>query len=211
MSTFSTSAKSTSCKGKKNTSVSTSQALDGVNPPTATIKGTSQNKWKTSEGKKFLEKELHDASSRFHQMSIKEIHASDHRLSVHPINNFTTNFKNLKKKLYLTNQRVEFDNRAVSEHKMTFCRTPKTKGGYPHWDGHPSKKYLEDDVQDGTADRMAPRELRKTRECYKEFPLEIFCKRVHSVKQKQKESAFWVEKRNRKGMKQRLVEVAEMN
>jgi hypothetical protein len=125
-------------------------------------------------GKKKFEKELHaDASSCFHQMGIKEIHASDHRLSVHPINNFTTNFKNLKKKLYLTNQRVEFDNRAVSEHKMTFCRTPKTKGGYPHWDGHPAKKYLEDDVQDGTADKMAPRELRKTENVTKNFLLKF--------------------------------------
>ena len=118
--------------------------------------------------------------------------------------------KNFKKRIDATNLRVEFDNRAVLLHKAIYQRPPKTHRNYPHWNGHPAKKYLEDDVRNGIADIMAPKSLRGTREPYKDFPTDVFCKRVNSEKQKQKADAFWVEKQNRKGMKQCLAEVSEV-
>lgn len=185
-------------KGKNNTLTSQS-FLGGVKSSTNT---------KAKEGY-CCKSNSQYATSRFHKMNIKDIHASDHHFNVYQLDNLRTNFCNLKSKIGATNERVEFDNRAVSAHKINYPRPTTTHGGYPHWNGHPAKKHLEDDVCDGTADKMLPQALRDTRQSYKEFPVTVFCQRVHSEKEKQRGAAFWVEKRNRKGMKQRLEEVAE--
>ncbi len=55
--------------------------------------------WKKSDGKKLLKKELWDVSSRYHSMSIKDIHASDERFSAYLLKNFSANLKSLKKKI----------------------------------------------------------------------------------------------------------------
>ncbi len=47
--------------------------------------------WKNSNGKKLLKKELWDVSSRYHSMSIKDIHVSDERFSAYPLKNFSAN------------------------------------------------------------------------------------------------------------------------
>ena len=190
---------------------SSRESTNHANNNTAS-KPNSQNKlpkWKVSEGKKYLEKELEDINSRFHQMSIEDIHGSDGRFSIYPLKNFKTNFKNLKKRIDTTKERVKFDNLAVAAHIANYSRPQRTHGGYPHWNTHEAKQLLENHVRDGTADRMAPRELRGENGAYKDFPPGVFLKRLHSEKQKQKGAAFWVEKRNRKGMKQRLKEVNE--
>jgi hypothetical protein len=66
--------------------------------------------WKKNDGKKQLKKELWDVSSRYHSMSIKDIHASDERFSAYPLKNFSANFKSLKKKIDQLRVQVEFDN-----------------------------------------------------------------------------------------------------
>ena len=106
----------------------------------------------------------------------------------------SANFKSLKKKLDQLRAQVEFNNQAVSEQKKLFPRSPTTKRGYPHWNDHPAKVHLEDDVHNGIADTMLPRELRMTRLTYQEFPEDIFCVRVHAEKRKQREKTFWVAK-----------------
>ncbi len=166
--------------------------------------------WKKSDGKKLLEKELWDVSSRYHSMSIKDIHASNERFSAYPLKNFSANFKSLKKKLDQLRVQVEFDNQAVSEHKKSYPQSPTTKQGYPHWNDHPAKEHLEDDVHNGIANTMLPSELRMTRLTYQEFPEDIFCVRVHAEKQKQREQTFWVAKQNKTAMKKHLKEAAEM-
>ena len=95
--------------------------------------------WKNSNGKKLLKKELWDVSSRYHSMSIKDIHASDERFSAYPLKNFSANFKSLKTKLDQLRAQVEFNNQAVSEQKKLFPRSHTTKQGYPHWNDHPAK------------------------------------------------------------------------
>ncbi len=166
--------------------------------------------WKNSDGKKLLKKELWDASSCYHRMSIKDIHASNERFSAYPYKNFSANFKNLKKKIDQLREQVEFDNQAVSKHKKLYPRSPTTKRGYPHWDNHPAKEHLEDDVHNGIANTMPPRELRMTRLIYQEFPEDIFCVRVHAEKRKQSEQTFWVAKQNKTAMACHLKEAAEM-
>jgi hypothetical protein len=76
---------------------------------------------------KILWKELWDISSCYHGMSIKEIHSSDARFSVYPLKNFTTNFKNLKKKVDGLRAHVDFDERAVSHHMTSYPRSSHTK------------------------------------------------------------------------------------
>jgi hypothetical protein len=52
------------------------------------------------------------------------------------------------------------------------------------------------------------RKLRLTRKEYKEFPSNVFVKRVNREKDKQKTAGFWAFNRNKKGMKEFLKDVA---
>ncbi len=143
-------------------------------------------------------------------MSIKDIHSSDARFSVYPLKNFTTNFKNLKRKVDGLREQVDFDDRAGLQHMKTYPRSSHTKRRYPHWNDHPAKQHLEDDVYNKIADTMLPSQLWMTRRSYQEFPHDIFCIRVHAEKRKQREQTFWVAKRNKTAMQRHLKEAAEM-
>jgi hypothetical protein len=92
----------------------------------------SLEKWQKSDGKKLLKKELWDVSSRYHSMSIKDIHASDESFSAYPLKNVTTNVRSLKKKVDRFRVQVHFDHLAVSQHKKMYPRVPHTKQGYPY-------------------------------------------------------------------------------
>ena len=116
-------------------------------------------KWEKSDGKKMLKQELWDVNSSFHSMNIKDIHSSDARFSVYPLKNFTTNYKNLKKNVDGLRAQVDFDNHAVSQHKKSYPCSSHTKQGYPHWNDHPAKQHLEDDVYNGIADTNASKPI----------------------------------------------------
>jgi hypothetical protein len=105
---------------------------------------------------------------------------------------------------------VDFDNQAVSQHKKSYPPLPNTKQGYPHWNSHPAKQHLEDNVYNRTADTMLPSQLRMIRGLYQDFLPEIFCVRVHAEKWKQREQTFWVAKQNKIAMKRHLEEAAMM-
>jgi hypothetical protein len=93
-------------------------------------------------------------------MSIRDIHSSDPCFIVYPLKNLTTNFKNLRKKVDGLRVQVDFDEQAVSQHKMSYPQSSHMKRGDPHWNGHPAKEHLEDDVYNRIADTMPPSELR---------------------------------------------------
>ena len=181
-----------------------------VDKNTAQEDGQSPEKWQKSDGKKFLRKELWNLDSAFQSMSIRDIHSSDPRFSEYPLKNFTTNFKNLKKKVDGLRVQVDFDEQAVSQHRKSYPRSSHTKRGYPHWNGHPAKEHLEDDVYNRIADTMPPSKLRMTQTSYKDFLPDIFCIRVHAEKRKQREQTFWVAKRNKIAMQHHLKEAAEL-
>ncbi len=166
--------------------------------------------WINNKGRKFRKKELWDVSSRYHSISIKEIHASDVRFSVYPLKNFSDNFKSLKTKLDGLRMQVEFGNQAVYEHKKSYPRTPNNERAYSHWNGHPAKEHLEDKIHNGIADTMLPSKLRMTWTSYQEFPQDIFCVQVHAENWKQREQTFWVANRNKAAMKRHLQEAAEL-
>ncbi len=89
--------------------------------------------WKKSDGKKLLKKELWDVSSRYHSMSIKDIHASDERFTAYPLKNFSANFKSLKKKIdlwYGGTHRGTADRGFEDLQSIMYCRN-NTKYGEP--------------------------------------------------------------------------------
>ncbi len=104
----------------KNTTRSTVAAAmprkkGAVEKNTAQEDSQSPVRWEKSYGKKFLRKELWNLDSAFQSMSIRDIHSSDPRFSVYPLKNFTTSFKNLKKKVDGLRVQVDFDEQAVSQ------------------------------------------------------------------------------------------------
>jgi hypothetical protein len=56
--------------------------------------------------------------------------------------------------------------------------------------------------------KKKPQELRKTRREYREFPKDVFAKRVSQEVEKQKAALFWADKQNKSGMKKYLKNVA---
>ncbi|KAL3779356.1 hypothetical protein ACHAW5_002949 [Stephanodiscus triporus] len=158
---------------------------------TAKEDGESPVKWQKSDGKKFLRKGLWN------------LHSSDPHFSEYPLKNFTTNFKNLKKKV------LNLMNRLFHSTRSLILDHLHTKQGYPHWNRHPAKEHLEDDVYKRIADTMVPSELRMMQTSYQDFPQDIFYVRVHAKKRKQMEQTFWIAKRNKTALQRHLKEAAE--
>ena len=98
---------------------------------------------------------------------------------------------------------VKSDDVAAKMHVMSFPKEYLNERGYPHWDvmgrpPHPAKALLEADVMNGLHKIKKPRELQKTRREYKEFPPDVFRKKVHKEASKQKLLSFWADKRDKK-------------
>jgi hypothetical protein len=55
---------------------------------------------------------------------------------------------------------------------------------------------------------MKPQELQKTRREYRDFPQDVFAKRVGQEVGKQRAAQFWADKWNKSGMKKYLEDVA---
>ena len=140
-------------------------------------------------------------------MTVSEIYQSDKRYEEWGPKKFEKYYKILLKKIEEKKARIELDNIAVAEHLKNFPR--ENRKGYPDWDTHAAKNWLEIDVANKKHEQMKPSQLRKTRSDYKKFPKDVFTKRVHREISKQKAAAFWAEKRNKKGMKKYLKDVAE--
>ena len=70
-------------------------------------------------------------------------------------------------------------------------------------------KLLEVDVLNNVHKIKKPHELQQTRREYREFPKEVFAKRVSREVEKQRAALFWADKRNKRGMKKFLEDVAK--
>ena len=162
-------------------------------------------KWANSQAKKDLKKALLDPNHPFHTMAPDAVHNSDEKYQQYPL--FKEYFVEMKKRVAEEKERVKMDDAMVKEHLLMFPRAPLNKRGYPHWDGHPAQEWLQVDVANGLHEEMKPRHLRKTRECYKEFPKKVFAKRVYAEEARQKAAGFWADKRNKKAMKRYLQDV----
>ena len=105
--------------------------------------------------------------------------------------------------------RVHRDNIAVEKYRQSNPRSYLNERGYPHWDTHPARKLLELDVANNKHQEMTATQLQRTNNAYKEFPTEVFAKRVNREVSKQKAAQFWAYKRNKRGMKNYLRELSD--
>jgi len=162
---------------------------------------TTTNKpkaWQYSDAKKDLKMALLDPMSQIHWMSVDKIRNSDDRYKQYP--NFTKYYKDLMKRVKAEKIHVKQDNIAAKRYITDNPRLSNlNKRGYPHWDTHVAKSMLEIDIAKKKNESMPPRQLWTTRDAYKEFPADIFAKRVYAEVSKQKAAAFWAHKRNKKG------------
>ena len=169
--------------------------------------GPKPKPWQHSSAKKDLKRSLLDPASPIHNMSVEDIRNSDERYQQYP--NFEKYYKDLKAQVEAEKRQVKEDDIAAERHMRNNQRSAINKRGYPHWDTHAAKKLLELDVAKGAHQKMKPSKLRDTRVEYKEFPSDVFAKRVHREASKQLGAEFWAYKRNKRGMKKYLKEIAE--
>ena len=169
-------------------------------------RGPKPKAWQHSNAKKDLKRALLDPTSPIHNMSVEDIHNSDIRYKQYP--NFPKYYKDLKERVEAEKKQVKLDDIAAERHMRNHPRSILNKRGYPHWDTHSAKKLLEVDIANKVHERMEPSQLRKTRDAYKKFPTDVFTKRVNGEVAKHRAAKFWAHKRNKKGMKKYLQEIA---
>ncbi len=158
--------------------------------------GPKPKPWQHSTAKKDLKRALLDPKSPIHGMSMEQIRASDNRYKQYP--SFPKYYK-----------RVRLDDMLVRMHLRDCPRPAHANRGYPHWNTHAAKALLEVDVLNDLHKEKKPQELQKTRRVYREFPKDVFAKRVSQEVSKQRASRFWADKRNKSGMKKFLEDVAK--
>lgn len=169
--------------------------------------GQKPKAWQHSDAKKDLKRALLDPTSPIHSMSLESVRKSDERFDQYP--NFAKYYDDLKRQVQEEKLRVHHDDIAVEKYRQSNPRSNLNERGYPHWDTHLAKKLLEVDVANNMHLEMTPIQLRRTNNAYKDFPTDVFAKRVNREVLKQKSAQFWAFKRNKRGMKKYLREVSE--
>jgi len=169
--------------------------------------GPKLKAWQHSDAKKDLKRALLDPTSSIHNMSLENVRRSDDRFGHYP--NFAKYYDDLKRQVREEKLRVHQDDVAAEKYRRSNPRSHLNQRGYPHWDTHPAKKLLEVDVANNMHMKMTPIQLRGTNNAYKDFPPDVFAKRVNREVSKQKAAQFWAFKRNKRGMKNYLREVSE--
>jgi hypothetical protein len=170
---------------------------------------TKVTDWKKSKAKVILSSLIDDENSSVHRMTAEEIHNSHPLFKTYKLEKFKGYLETLQKAAENLRNIVREDEREIWSELIAFPRAEMTIRGYPFWDTHDARDLLEKDVKDGKANRLAPSELRKTREEYKEFPPLVFCRHVQQERRRQREPSGWVVKRNKKARKMLEKEVSE--
>jgi hypothetical protein len=170
------------------------------------IHGPKPKPWQHSTAKKqYLKRALLDPKSPIHGMSMEQIRASDNRYNQYP--NFPKYYKDLKGCVALERERVQLDDMLVQMHLRDCPRPACANRGYPHWNTHAAKKLLEVDVLYNLHKKKKPQELQKTRRESREFPKDVFSKRVSQEVGKQRAAQLWADKWNKSGTKKCLEDV----
>ena len=173
-------------------------------------KGTKDVKeWKKSKAKKFLLTLINDPKSKVHTMTDEEIYKSHHWFQNYPFSKFKGYLRTLQTAAEERWKVVAMYEREIRLEMIRFPRNELTSRGYPFWHTHLAKSLLEEDVREGRADEMKPKQLWLSRDEYQEFPHPVFCHHVHQEKRKQREQPGWVAKRNKKARKMHEKEMKE--
>ena len=139
--------------------------------------GPKPKAWQHSQAKKDLKKALLDPKSQVHKMTLEQIRKSDPRYQQYP--NFAKYYTDLKSKVEEEKKQVEMDDIAVRMHKMSFPRSPLNKRGYPHWDTHPARGWLEADIANNLHKKMKPLQLMATyKRITQGFSIGCLCQKI---------------------------------
>lgn len=144
---------------------------------------------------------MSDPNHKWWHMRAKDVFQEDELLKQYTKNQ-SDRLRRLKTTIRLNMDKIAFDDAAVEEHLRNYPPPTINNRGNLRLHGHPAKKFLELDVAAGKHLTMKPKELRETREEYKEFTNnKQWSKLVNKEVEKQRKEGFWADKRNREGQK----------
>lgn len=152
------------------------------------------------EAKILLRELLNDSTSIAHTKTVPELHQLEPLFRQYPLNNFQTNYRNLKKTIVQAKECAAFDQGAYEKEKANYPRNPLTVRGHPFWDGSAAQTLLAVDVREGRTDGLSPIEAYQLRPLqYGIFPLHVFRNHLYKERSKQLQDVYWQQKRNKKG------------
>jgi len=142
-------------------------------------------------------------------MTDEEVWQSSPHFQQYDLEKFITYNKNMKK---LTNKRKSLIQEEEESFRRDMLKLPEkleTSRGLPFWNRHQASDLLHQDVIDGVASRMKPKDLWMSRIEYQDFPLSVFRKHIYQEKTRQLAAPYWQYKRNNNA-KKRFEETEEM-
>ena len=154
-------------------------------------------KWKKSLGQSLLQRLINNERSKVHTMEADEIWNSEPIFQQYPFEKFEEYVTTLKAAAVKEKEIATINEEEIWKEILAYPRGYLTDRGLPFWDTHDAKSLLDEDVRDGTADRLKPKELRETRQPYREFPLDVFRPHIYQERRRQREEPGWVEIRNK--------------
>jgi hypothetical protein len=131
-------------------------------------------------------------------MKPEEIWKLEPEFQKYPFKDFMTYNKNMKSLVSKRVMRAATEDAIYQEDMQNHPQKHITCRGTPFWGQHAARKMLMKDVEDGI-DKMEIWQLWESREEYKAFPYDFFCKRVYEVRQKACAAPYWQVKRNKNG------------
>jgi hypothetical protein len=132
-------------------------------------------------------------------MKPEEIWKSQPEFQKYPLKDFKTDNKSMKSLVYKRVMRAAKEDAIYQEDMQNHPQKQITCRGTPFWGQHAAKKMLMKDVEDEIDSKMEIRQLWESREEYKAFPYDFFCKRVYEIRQKACASSYWQVKRIKNG------------
>ena len=180
--------------------------------------------WRKSEAKKLLGKLLRNESSWVYGIlefdadrgineidTLEAIHYEEPLFGKCNIQNFKTNFKNLKARIDKDRKNSEFDQDALNKEKLKYPSLSMLQASHPRWNHSEAKSRMEEDVKAKKHLNMLPIDLRETRPEYLKFEKHIFRDILYAEVRKQTGEAFWVYKRNKKMRKKTVAQEEEVD
>jgi hypothetical protein len=174
--------------------------------------------WRRSEAKEYATKELMREDSWINvEVNFGEVHGIPRSITAEEIRREEPLFRQYDSKLFNSNfmrlvgtvredqGRGQWDQDALNKENLKYPINAILIQGYPRWNISSAKKLLEEDIKAQKHADVLPRDLRVTRQEYIDFPLPIFRHRLYAEVRKQAGDAFWVHKRNKSMMKQKVA------
>jgi len=187
-------------------------------------RGSKTERWGKSEAREYAIKQLMKKDSwmsaeiifgNFHGIpwthTANDIWKEEPMFQKYNLDRFTDNLKRLHRSIQNFFELSDWDQAALNKEKLIYPVDIMLKRGYPRWNTSRAKELLEKDVNEQKHVGILPRELRLTRQEFKEFPLDVFRDRLYAVIRKDRSDVFWIHKRNRGMMKKHIETEDKIN